>query len=309
LLYLAETFLAEHYWLSTLALYAPQVIFSLPALALIVWSALRKDRRMLALNAAALVVFVLTLSDFNIPLRRDDGRNGTNIRIMTFNLRQGAKGILRAADVIRRSHPDILCVQEVLPWDRWGDPVWQLQQLIPAYHVERDGELATFSRYPIISHKVHYLGLNTGRAVFEITTVIQGRKLTVLNTHFNVFQGVQSVTNRPIGLREYACDSATLRSAQMTKLLRIAAGASRPFVIACDLNTPPRGLIYRRIARVYSDAFRLAGWGTGYTFRADLPVWRIDYVFLTSRIGALRCFVPAARASDHRPLVADIVLR
>jgi endonuclease/exonuclease/phosphatase (EEP) superfamily protein YafD len=35
---------------------------------------------------------------------------------------------------------------------------------------------------------------------------------------------------------------------------------------------------------------------------------RIDYVFADDSISVLRCLVPETTASDHRPLIADLIV-
>ena len=46
----------------------------------------------------------------------------------------------------------------------------------------------------------------------------------------------------------------------------------------------------------------------GVTYPGDAPVRRIDYVFLSGPLGAVSAQVPTTEASDHRPVVVDLVL-
>jgi len=305
-LYLMETRLAESTWLTGLAAYAPQCFFGIPLAILLVWSIAERRRWTILANVGAAILFSVTLLGFNVPLGRSHG--GRVIRMMTYNLRQGERGIRKIARVIQDVNPDILCVQEVNAWDKWGDPVWQLEQLIPGWHMVRDGELATFSRHPIISSSVHYLSAGTQRAVLAARIRIAGRELDVLNTHFNIASErhlcVWYHDAAPSRIRH----TASVMAAQAWELIRVAAPCSNALVIAGDLNMPPRWNAYRLIEDRYRDAFRAAGWGLGCTFPANLPVTRIDHIFLGPAIGAKRCFVPRTRASDHRPVVADLVI-
>ena len=306
-LHLAETRLAERTWLTGGLAYVPQCFFGIPLAILLIWSVAERRRWIALANAAIALAFVFTLLSFNVPLDRSHG--GRTIRVMTYNLRQGARGIREIARVIQDVNPDILCVQEVNSWDKWGDPVWQLQQLMLGWHMVRDGELAILSRYPILSSAVHYLPANTQRAILEARIRIRGREITVLTTHFNVAAEQQlsawgrAATPNRVNL------TAAVMAAQAWELIRVASAGGDSLIITGDLNMPSRWLAYREIAGRYSDAFRAAGWGFGYTFPADLPLSRIDYILLGRSLGARRCFVPRTRASDHRPVVADLVLR
>jgi endonuclease/exonuclease/phosphatase family metal-dependent hydrolase len=48
--------------------------------------------------------------------------------------------------------------------------------------------------------------------------------------------------------------------------------------------------------------------GPGYTYPADQPSKRIDYVLVSRDFRVAAAHVPASDASDHRPVVVDLVL-
>jgi endonuclease/exonuclease/phosphatase (EEP) superfamily protein YafD len=56
------------------------------------------------------------------------------------------------------------------------------------------------------------------------------------------------------------------------------------------------------------DAFAECGRGNGLTFPSDSAVKRIDYLYLSAMARCARAEVVATRASDHRPLVVDVLL-
>ena len=89
----------------------------------------------------------------------------------------------------------------------------------------------------------------------------------------------------------------------MTTLLREAAEGG-PLIVAGDFNTPPRGELYATLASRFTDAFAQAGWGFGNTYSSRWPVVRIDHVWFSSDVQAVRAWVPPVMASDHRPLMA-----
>ena len=74
-----------------------------------------------------------------------------------------------------------------------------------------------------------------------------------------------------------------------------------------DLNsTPDRQELAPLFARL-RDAWGTAS-GPGFTYPANEPVRRIDFVFVAGPLRAVSARVPVTDASDHRPVVAELVL-
>ena len=74
--------------------------------------------------------------------------------------------------------------------------------------------------------------------------------------------------------------------------------------------------LYGRLRQHLHDAHREAGWGFGYSYPAGtrgwLPLWplvRIDYVFHDGAWAAPAAWTKVVAGSDHRAVVADLVLR
>lgn len=86
---------------------------------------------------------------------------------------------------------------------------------------------------------------------------------------------------------------------------------SASFHVLCgDLNARPGTPAYQRLCRDLTDAQR-AGRRRRATFPALFPIVRIDHVFTCSELSAARVEVPshvtARLASDHRPVVVDLI--
>jgi vancomycin resistance protein VanJ len=269
----------------------------------------RRERVLQAANVLVGLFALFLLLGFQVPLRSPAGPPGPSIRVMTYNLRQGALGIQRIVAVIDKYRPDVLCVQEVGRFEKWGDPVKQIMWLRPnTWHMVRDGELAILSRRPITSSKLTYLPMKTGRAMLAARTSVDGAAVTVCTTHFNTAAGGASLAHRRSSLRGYMHGAALVRLAQTTALTDFADAFKGPVILTGDLNSPPRGVWYSRMTRDHQDAFASAGWGFGYTYRSRLPMMRIDYVFARKPLRVESCFAASDVASDHRAVVADIVL-
>ncbi|MCA9795255.1 MAG: endonuclease/exonuclease/phosphatase family protein, partial [Candidatus Eremiobacteraeota bacterium] len=77
-----------------------------------------------------------------------------------------------------------------------------------------------------------------------------------------------------------------------------------PTLLMGDFNTPPRSHQYWRLRALAQDAFtRGSGWGL--TYKAHLPLWRIDYAWLSPQLQVTGCWTTSVRLSDHRPLFVE----
>ena len=94
--------------------------------------------------------------------------------------------------------------------------------------------------------------------------------------------------------------------AQARALLGAARGRKGPLVVCGDFNTPPRDMVHAMLADAWTDAAGSVGSGFGYTVPSPMPLLRIDYVWLSRELRAVRTSVPAVTDSDHRPVIADI---
>jgi endonuclease/exonuclease/phosphatase (EEP) superfamily protein YafD len=316
LLWLVERFVAEQHWTTTLLTYLPQHPTVLPTLFLGLWSLFARRRLSLLFNTLTLAAWLLTFGGFNIPLQSTFASRppaeAPRMRVMSYNILLGLRGVEALAQEIRRQQPDVVCLQEATYRRNMLDPVPVLQKLLPGYHVARRGEVATFSRFPIVEQRVYDFPAPSDRAYLETVHEVQGRRVHVYNVHLTSIQTGAGNLKRFQNVRDLLPDSITQRGAQFDLLLRIAqstSDAGHAVLLVGDFNTPPRGRLYSRLASRYEDAFCAAGWGLGYTFHSDVPVMRIDYVWANSHWQTLSARAIDTTASDHRPLVVDLALR
>ncbi|MGH3623341.1 MAG: endonuclease/exonuclease/phosphatase family protein [Sciscionella sp.] len=99
-----------------------------------------------------------------------------------------------------------------------------------------------------------------------------------------------------------------VRTTQVDEMLRIMAGDGphAQQVLLGDLNAEPTAPELAPLWRRLTDAGRYAPDGS-FTYPAEAPTSRIDYAAVSGRIGVLAASVPDSVASDHRPMVADLV--
>jgi endonuclease/exonuclease/phosphatase family metal-dependent hydrolase len=275
------------------------------------WAALRREWRALAVNGGVLLFFLFQFMVFNVPLLSVFGSNlrpgEKRVRVMTLNIAYGSRGVEGILEEIERQKPDVLCLQEAREFHQYHDIIPRLLQSLRGWHVARGAEVVTMSRFPIVAQRNYPMPRPSGRTLLETTLNVEGRRLLVFNTHFSTVRPGPYKTNSRYQVLRYG-GSAEMRQVQADILLNAAGTRRTPSVVMGDFNNPPRGLVYEKLSERWVDAFRGAGWGFGYTFRSDLPLLRIDYIWAGDGIRVLKCGTPNVRVSDHRPVVADLAL-
>lgn len=299
--------IAERYWVTMLVTYAPQMLLLVPN-ALVLLLALRhRNRRFVMINLLLLAVFCVLMLDYDVPHGSAGSQHGTRLSVMSYNIRHGDAGIERIARAIRQQKADVVCLREVRDLDGRQFLDYAISELGPGWHVCAAGDLAILSRYPAVGQMEHRVSSDPNWSVLQVVLNVKGRQVNVFNLHLSEIHPKYLMPSYGEWFPAYATSTAKRRQSQTDVLLRAIASTKGPVVVAADLNTPPRGILYRRLTSHLTDAFRVAGHGFGYTFPTWLPMLRIDYV-LTRDIGIRRCYVPRSSASNHLAVVADVVL-
>jgi vancomycin resistance protein VanJ len=307
LVYLLAEHVAERTWLTTLLAYAPPILFTLPTVLLLLVALYRQRQTELIFSGAAALFCWFVLLGFHAPVTAAPG--GPRLRVLTYNIEHGAEGAGRIASVVRRYHPDVISFEEVNAFEGHPDPLPALRDALSDYRFTRGGEVAVATRLPIRSVATHPLITGSAyRVAVETTVEFKGQAVTVLGVHLATSATPESIGEHRGSLPAYLRRTTAVREAQIVRLEEVAGRITTPLVVCGDFNTPPRGLLYRRLTETYEDAFAARGLGFGWSYPTDLPVLRIDYVFTTNGVRAATAVVPAAHASDHRPLLAEIAL-
>jgi vancomycin resistance protein VanJ len=310
-----ENFVGEHVGATALLTYFPQYGFALLPLVLSLVALRKRSTALFALNIFTLMLWAKLLLGFNIPtyiLARN--KSAPTVRVITYNILRGERGIKNLSRTLKEQHPDIICLQESQRShpQSLGFPGDSLQSEFRGWNVAHAGDVMTLSRFPLLRWRSYPLR-GTRHILETIYSTPQG-ELRVLNVHVSTsFRGQPYSSHGKWGrIRQIARDAqptAQVRLDQRPALQRaIAAGNPQTsLVMAGDFNTPPRGLFYRDLRAKFNDSWAQSGWGTGHTFPSRLPLLRIDYIFLRGA-QAQRAFVPHSSASDHLPLVVDVAL-
>lgn len=127
------------------------------------------------------------------------------------------------------------------------------------------------------------------RGLLEARVRVQGVRVRVFNTHLQHTSQVE-------------------RLAQIARIREVLAQTEESVVLLGDLNATPESPEIGAITEDLADAWVEAGVGDGFTFDAASPHARIDYVMSSPDIVARTAVVVATDASDHLPVVVDLVL-
>lgn len=217
----------------------------------------------------------------------------------------------RIAEQIRSSEADIVGLQEVdRHWSARSGFLDQVSYLARALNMHvvyganldrdpleagqprRQYGTAILSDAPILEWRNTLLprtGSNEQRGLLEALVNVRGVPLRVFNTHLQH-------------------NSQPERQAQATAIRDIIGVPDESVVLLGDLNARPDTPEITTLVDRLVDAWVEAGVGDGYTYSAEHPRARIDYVLHSGDVVTRTAAVLTTDASDHLPVVADLAL-
>lgn len=234
------------------------------------------------------------------------------IRVMTYNIHVGVGmdkklDLERIAEVIKDQNPDLVGLQEVdrgVERTQRRDEIAELAKLTKmdyafAFNLKYQGGqygVAILSKEPIMATD-HHLYLNTReaerRGFIRVEVRVGGKLINFVTTHL-----------------DYQYEDGRVYEAQ--QLLAAIKDVKGPLIVVGDFNDVPAGGAYKLMRESFNDAwFSLRPTDEGFSYPADKPAKRIDYVFTrsTDSIKAKRAWIPETLASDHVPVVADLEVK
>ncbi len=315
---LALHLVGERWWLTTIALYLPRWPLILPLPFLTVALVARGRPVLLAIQLAALLVWLFPLAGLHLGMRQTATPGRRALRVLTMNIHSLVASSDIAAEV-RRSHSDLILFQEAAgQTEAW----WKRE--FPSYEWRVGGEFVFGSRYEIAEHTTpppSAYGASDGtRRYVRYRVVLPGTELYVYNVHApspsRVFEhlgrGIESgpLTSSWPGRRAELQANALHRRELLEAIGSDARASARPAIIAGDTNVPDPSFVLTDAFRGYGDAFSTVGRGFGYTFPVGRsgPWLRIDRVFVSASVRSIDSRVTGASSSDHLGLIADLEL-
>jgi endonuclease/exonuclease/phosphatase family metal-dependent hydrolase len=230
-------------------------------------------------------------------------------RVITYNIHHGEGldgkvDLIRIAELIKQERADIVALQEV---DRAVRRT--AGRDLPAELAALTGMTAVFSnnfhfqggeygnavltRFTVkqwTNHRYKMIRAGEQRGILKLTLDVHGRDLVLMNTHID---SRADDTERWLNVGEIE----SLVSAQ----------GDMPFILCGDFNDMPGSRVHRRLSKTFADSWALVGAAEGFSFPADKPARRIDYIWISKgdSLKPIRAWLPQSAASDHLPLVVE----
>lgn len=316
---------ADRWWFGALNLYLPQVIWAVPgvliaAISLIVaWRWTWVPLLGVALVAGPLMGLCWPLHSTHKPSA------GLPLRVMTWNIKYGIHDKLAHMAImyeIERNKPTVVLLQ-----DAGGVLNSPLGDYFSTWNVRSDGQYIIASKLPLSVFQVRRISFY-GEEHTCLRTQLQfgGTKVALYNVHLQSpregLDAMRIARNKPRNLPKaiqqlkYNVKARLIQVHALREYLRQESG---PVIIAGDLNSPDSSQVCAILRDInLHDAFAEGGKGYGYTyghflFQNKLPdhnlSWmRIDHIMMSSQFQSRNCWVGTGKASDHRPVIADLVL-
>lgn len=319
---LAYRFNTTPVWWIELARYAPYPVYLVPALGALVMSIWAGWLgRLTAVAALALIlteVMGLATAADQVPHPEDAGRTPT-IRLMTYNIKtyravHAQDGYARLAEEISSHRPDVVVMQDAS--DAQGGPPQPLFELLPQYQYRfAAGQYALASRYPLQGCRLADLSFPGKKSDYvHCLLQVEGSEVDLIDVHLlTPRKGLNAARHDQLDGVEDWQSNFSYRHMQARILVDGLLRLRRPVIVAGDLNAPEHSPVVRALLDTgLVDAYSAAGTGYGYTIghamQPHISFLRIDHILVTPMIGVSHAFVGGKEASEHRPVIADLVL-
>ena len=312
---------AERWWFGALNLYLPQVLWAVPALALLAAAPLA-GRRWVWAPALYLVWVLGPVMGFHWSAWKAPGPEaGPQIRALTCNAKFGDHDTGALLKDIERYRPQVVLLQ-----DADGLMESPFARFFRDWNVRSFGQYVIASRLPLSKAEVHWYPSAAGKTAFlRCQARLGDTPVTLYVVHFqtpreslNAFRSVTGDGQFPDAIQELRRNAA-IRLEQARTVRDMVAPEPGPVILAGDLNSPEPSLVCLTLKQAgLQDAFSAAGRGYGYTYGQFLLAHRIpwlhhswmrlDHIMASSGLRVWRCWVGTGEASDHRPVIADLTL-
>jgi endonuclease/exonuclease/phosphatase family metal-dependent hydrolase len=243
---------------------------------------------------------------------------GQPLRVMTYNIQYGHEGLDSVAAVIRAENPGIVGLQEVdVHWQERSNFVDQAATLAKNTGMQyrfariyqfpnddpskppREFGVAVLSRYPIVSFTNHEITRLSTQDSTPVPSPLPG----FLEAGVNVNGTIVRVFDVHLDYRS----DPRVRAQQVAEILGYIGDSDTPTLLTGDLNARPDAPELQPLLKKLHDTWPYSQ-GPGLSDPAKEPRAKIDYVLTSDGFHVVKAWVPVVFASDHRPVVVDMVM-
>jgi endonuclease/exonuclease/phosphatase (EEP) superfamily protein YafD len=270
---------------------------ALVALGIGLW---QRRRPLAVVSAATAAAHLYTaLSGLGVPVRGPAPAGALPaLRLFSANVHHANPDLGRIGQEIQAAAPDLVALQEVDP-----DGAADLQRSGVLAHFpyavtelrKSPSGIGLWSRLPVADSQVQDVH---GMAVIKATILVGSHRLRLYTVH----------TVAPLG------DDRVRWQAQLRWVEEEIRRERGPVVVAGDFNATRYHSSFRRLLSAdLGDAHERRGRGWATTWPQDRwplpPLLRLDHVLVSPDIGVRSVREGLGHGSDHRPIIAELVLR
>ena len=316
---LAAAYRAEplgSWWLELLQ-YAPYPAFLVPALLAVLLSwRLGWAWRLIAVAALGLVATLI----MGLAIGHADTGSGA-LRMMTYNIKayRAARqtGVYAALErEVAQQRPDLLVMQDAgdLTAARRNSPRIA-QSIFAGRNVFSHDQYIVVSRHPLRDCRAGDLSFRgQPHSYVRCIVNVDGKEIELFTAHLLSPRRGLNATRREgaEGIDDWQQNFED-RLSQSRALAADVAKRQSPLIVAGDLNAPETSPVIRTLlGQGLRDAFSAAGRGYGYTHghstMLSISFLRIDHILVSPEIGVVDAFAGGKDGSEHRPVIADLLL-
>ncbi len=271
-----------------------------------------RSRRSLVATVTWVITLLLTMDEAKVLLNfkhpklaveRSVAKDGQRIiRVATVNCASFRFG--DPVDDLKKWDPDVVLLQQVLPHrvKRIADILYGGAGHFNAY--DTNGIVTRFE----IRRQVLTPGLRDQQVTMRLP---EGTEVEVVNVHLAI--AATDMRFWSAGSRAGHRANREFREKELSFVLseleRSRSSPTAPTILGGDFNASATDVVHRQLDTDFDDAFEKVGRGWGNTFHRRFPILRIDHIYATSQFQPLSCGVVVTKTTDHRMVVADLLLR
>lgn len=311
---------ADRWWPGALNLYLPQALWAAPAV-LLLFISLRVAWYWTWLPGLYLVWALGPIMGFSWSLQTPPGPTGNpSIRIMTCNAKYGSRAISELIDDIVRYKPDVVLLQDAM-----NSLTGPLGEYFKEWNVQSFEQYVIASKFPLSEVEIRWMSSSGEKqACLRSRMLVGDTSIVFYNVHFqsprdglNEFRLARKGRWYLLEAIQDLENNASVRLNQARSIQEFVRSEQGPVIVAGDLNSPEPSQVCATLRDAgLHDAFAEGGRGYGYTYGhfllehripwLHLSWMRIDHIMMNSQLQSWRCWIGTKKASDHRPVIADL---
>lgn len=161
-----------------------------------------------------------------------------------------------------------------------------------------------WSKYPII-HKQSIRYETAGNLSNRCDIIVGKDTLRLINNHLESYKFVSEDMNDMDRIEAKWRRALPLRNKQAQVVREEIDASPYPVIVVGDFNSPALSYAYWHISRGLHDAWNTVHpWSWGATCSHRGFGLRIDYILCSDPLHPTACWLPRAKGSDHKPVVA-----